>query len=436
MINILFNSDSVKAIHIQTLLKIIIAIDGKFYYLNVNMKKYLTIGIPCLIAIIVASIFFLGSKENIQYKTANIDRGAISKNVTATGIINPVRTVLIGSQVSGLISKLYADFNSVVKKGQVVAQIDPVPFEHQVKKAEATLATAIASLEKAKVNSKNNRKNYLRSKKLFAKKVISINDLDAARTTYEAGLADEKLAESQILQAKASLEIAKTDLKYTVIVSPLDGIVISRDVDVGQTVVSSFQTPPLFHIAEDLVHMQVNTNVDEADIGMVKVGQDAKFTVDAFPDDVFEGKVVEIRMSPVIFQNVVTYNTLINVDNSSLKLKPGMTANTSILVAKVEHVLRVPNAALRYTPSEVLKNGTDKKTAIEKKFTKKSSSSIWMLEHGKLKQVAVKLGIGDDTFTEILESDVKEGQEAGTGEITPTSAAKTSQKVPWGRSRY
>lgn len=400
------------------------------------MKKYIIIGIPCLIAIIVTLFYSLGNKGAIQYRTVKIDKGAISKYVTATGTINPVRTVLIGSQVTGLISQLYVDFNSVVRVGQVVAQIDPVPFEHQVKKAEAALATAIASLEKAKVNSKNNRKNYLRSKKLFAKKVISINDLDAARTTYEAGLADEKLAESQILQAKAALEIAKTDLKHTVIVSPLDGIVISRDVDVGQTVVSSFQTPTLFHIAEDLVHMQVNTNVDEADIGMVKVGQDAKFTVDSFPDDVFEGKVVEIRMSPVIFQNVVTYNTLINVDNSSLKLKPGMTANTSILVARVEHALRVPNSALRYTPSEMLQSEADKKALIERKFAKKSSSHIWILDHGQPKQVAVKLGIGDDNFTEILEGDVNEGQEAVIAEIAPKSTIKATQKVPWGRSRY
>ena len=174
------------------------------------------------------------------------------------------------------------------------------------------------------------------------------------------------------MQAKASLEIAKTDLEHTVIVSPLDGIVISRDVDVGQTVVSSFQTPTLFHIAEDLVHMQVNTNVDEADIGMVKVEQDAKFTVDAFPDDVFEGKVVEIRMSPVIFQNVVTYNTLINVDNTSLKLKPGMTANTSILVARVEHALRVTNSALRYTPSEMLQSEADKKPLPRGNLPKKA----------------------------------------------------------------
>ncbi|MFN3531495.1 MAG: efflux RND transporter periplasmic adaptor subunit [Candidatus Brocadia sp.] len=400
------------------------------------MKKYIIIGIPCLIVIIVSSIYFLGNTEAIQYKTEKTDRGNISKYVTATGTINPVRTVIIGSQVTGIISKLYVDFNSEVKVGQVVAQIDPVPFEHRVKQSEAALATAIASLEKAKVNSKNNRRNYHRSKQLFAKKVISIEELDAARTTYQAGLADVKLAESQVLQARASLEIAKTDLEHTVIISPLNGIVISRNVDVGQTVVSSFQTPVLFNIAEDLVHMQVNTNVDEADIGMVKIGQDAKFTVDAFPEDLFEGKVSEIRLAPIIFQNVVTYDTIINVDNTSLKLKPGMTANTSILVARAENVLRVPNAALRYTPSEVLKTEADKKALIDRKFARKTVSHIWVIDKGKLKQVAVKLGIGDDSFTEILEGDIKEGQEVVIGEILPRTVEKGQQRVPWGRARY
>lgn len=400
------------------------------------MKKYILIGIPCLAAMIAALIYFLGNTDSIQYKTEKIDRGTISKYVTATGTINPVRTVIIGSQVTGLISKLYADFNSIVKVGQIVAQIDPVPFQHQVKKAEATLATAIASVEKAKVNSKNNRRNYHRAKKLFAKKVVSIEALDSARTTYEAGLADIRLAEAQVLQAKATLGIAKTDLEHTAILSPLNGIVISRNVDVGQTVVSSFQTPTLFNIAEDLEHMQVNTNVDEADIGMIKVGQDAKFTVDAFPEDFFEGKVVEIRMAPIIFQNVVTYNTLINVNNSSLKLKPGMTANTSISVAKAENVLKVPNASLRYTPSEILKGETDKKLLTDRKFARKTSSHIWVLDNGKLRQVAVKFGIGDDSYTEILEADIKEGMEVVIGETLLTAGEKGPQKVPWGRPRF
>ncbi|OQZ00691.1 MAG: hypothetical protein B6D35_05945 [Candidatus Brocadia sp. UTAMX2] len=400
------------------------------------MNKYILASVPCLIAIIVVSFFLFGNTKSIQYKTEKIDRGTIAKYVTATGTINPVRTVIIGSQVTGLISKLYADYNSEVKTGQIVAQIDPIPFEHQVKRAEAALATAIASLEKAKVTAKNNRRNYHRSKKLFAKKVVSIEELDAARTVYETGLADTKLAEAQVLQAKAALDIAKTDLKHTVILSPLNGIVISRNVDVGQTVVSSFQTPTLFNIAEDLVHMQVNTNVDEADIGMVKVGQDAKFTVDAFPDDVFEGRVSEIRMAPIIFQNVVTYDTIINVGNSSLKLKPGMTANTSILVARVEDVVRVPNAALRYTPSEVLKTEMDKKALIDRKSSKKTISHIWVLDNGELRRIAVKLGVGDDSFTEISGGDLKEGQEVVVSETVPVTAKKGQQKVPWGRTRY
>lgn len=400
------------------------------------MNKYLIPGVPCLIAIIVVSIYFFGNTELTQYKTEKIDRGTIAKYVTATGTINPVRTVIIGSQVTGLISKLYADYNSEVRTGQIVAQIDPIPFEHQVKRAEAALAIAVSSLEKAKVTSKNNRRNYHRSKKLYAKKVVSIEELDSVRTAYEAGLADTKLAEAQVLQAKAALEIAKTDLKHTVILSPLNGIVISRNVDVGQTVVSSFQTPTLFNIAEDLVHMQVNTNVDEADIGMVKVGQDAKFTVDAFPEDVFEGKVSEIRMAPILFQNVVTYDTIINVDNSSLKLKPGMTANASILVDRVEDVLRVPNAALRYTPSEVFKSETDKKALIDRKSSAKTRSHIWVLENGKLRRLEIKLGRGNDSFTEISEGDLKEGQEVVIGETAPVTAGKGQQKVPWGRSRY
>lgn len=400
------------------------------------MNKYLIPGVPCLIAIIVVSIYFFGNTESTQYKTEKIDRGTIAKYVTATGTINPVRTVIIGSQVTGLISKLYADYNSEVRTGQIVAQIDPIPFEHQVKRAEAALAIAVSSLEKAKVTSKNNRRNYHRSKKLYAKKVVSIEELDSVRTAYEAGLADTKLAEAQVLQAKAALEIAKTDLKHTVILSPLNGIVISRNVDVGQTVVSSFQTPTLFNIAEDLVHMQVNTNVDEADIGMVKVGQDAKFTVDAFPEDVFEGKVSEIRMAPILFQNVVTYDTIINVDNSSLKLKPGMTANASILVDRVEDVLRVPNAALRYTPSEVFKSETDKKALIDRKSSAKTRSHIWVLENGKLRRLEIKLGRGNDSFTEISEGDLKEGQEVVIGETASVTAGKGQQKVPWGRSRY
>ncbi|OHB68353.1 MAG: efflux transporter periplasmic adaptor subunit, partial [Planctomycetes bacterium RBG_16_41_13] len=303
------------------------------------MKKYIYIGIPCVLVIIVTVIYLLKKEETVRFETAKIVKGDIQKYVVATGTINPVRTVIIGSQVSGLISKLYADFNSQVKTGQTVAQIDPTPFEHQVRKAEAALATALAKLKRSNAVLRNSKRKYHRAKKLFSKQVISIDEFDESRTAYETSIADVELAKAEIMQAEASLAIAKTDMGYTVIISPLDGIVISREVDVGQTVASSFQTPTLFTIAKDLVSMQVNTSVDEADIGMVEVGQLAKFNVDAFPEDVFDGKVTEIRMSPVIFQNVVTYDTIVSIDNSSLKLKPGMTANTSILVADAKNVL-------------------------------------------------------------------------------------------------
>lgn len=398
------------------------------------MKKYIIIGTICLVAIIATYFTFFRNGETVQYKTAKIEVGAIGKYVTATGTINPVRTVLIGSQVSGLVSKLYADFNSVVKVGQIVAQIDPVPFQHKVRMAEAALATATASLEKAKVNAVNNRKTYLRQRKLFVKKIISINDLDAARTVYHVSRAEVKLAEAQVMQATASREVAKTDLEHTSIVSPLNGIVISRNVDVGQTVVASFQTPTLFNIAEDLVHMQIDTNVDEADIGMVAVGQAVKFTVDAFPDDVFEGKVTEIRMSPIIFQMVVTYDTIVSVNNSALKLKPGMTANTSILVASKEQVMKVPNAALRYTPSSAPKGDSGKKAPEGKNPSEKSVTQIWLLEQGKLKQVVVKPGIADDNFTEISSDKVKEGMAVVTTETSSSTTTKAQQKAPWGRS--
>ena len=415
-----------------TLGKIIIAIRVNIYYLLADMKKYIYIGIPCVLVIIVTVIYLLKKEEAVRFETAKIVKGDIQKYVVATGTINPVRTVIIGSQVSGLISKLYADFNSQVKTGQTVAQIDPTPFEHQVRKAEAALATALAKLKRSNAILRNSKRKYHRAKKLFSKQVISIDEFDESRTAYETSIADVELAKAEIMQAEASLAIAKTDLGYTVIISPLDGIVISREVDVGQTVASSFQTPTLFTIAKDLVSMQVNTSVDEADIGMVEVEQLAKFNVDAFPEDVFDGKVTEIRMSPVIFQNVVTYDTIVSIDNSSLKLKPGMTANTSILVAEAKNVLSIPNAALRFTPS---KTGRDKIGKPEgREYNGKSYSPLWIMKYGKPEMVMVKTGISDYDFTEIVEGEVKEGDEVIIAEITDKSAAKSTQQIPWTRT--
>lgn len=398
------------------------------------MKKYIIFGVLCCTLVIGVFLYFSSKREVIRYETLKLDRGDISKYVVATGTVNPVSTVIIGSQVSGIISELYADSNSKVKKGQVVAQIDPVPFKHQVRKAEASLATARAKLEKAKVNAEKDRLKFNRSKKLFEKDVISVDEFDEARAAYKASLAEIKLSEAEVLQAEAALEIAKTDLEHTVIVSPMDGVVISREVDVGQTVVSTFQTPTLFTIAEDLVHMQVVANVNEADIGMVRVGQYAKFTVDAFPEDVFEGEVTKILINPIIFQNVVTYSTIISVDNSSLKLKPGMTANTSILVAKVEGVLRVPNVALRYTPSQVARKEV-KGYRDEKSYDKKGPR-VWVLTNGVMKPVVIQLGVSDYNHTEVVAGEIKEGQEVVIGETVSRAKEDRFGRVPWSRGGY
>src|SRR5437016_6885687 len=275
-----------------------------------------------------------------NYQTATITRGPITQAVTATGTLNPVVNVQVGSQVSGNIAKLFADFNSQVKAGQVVAQIDPALFQATVTQAEGDLANAQAALELAKVNAK-------RTQDLFARKTSSQADLDQAMASLHQGEANVKIKQG-------ALDKAKADLDHCTIVSPIDGIVISRNVDVGQTVAASLQAPVIFAIANDLSKMQIDSNVAEADIGAVNVDQDVDFTVDAFPMRTFHGKVVQVRNAPITVQNVVTYDTVIGVSNPDLKLKPGMTANVSIIIAHKDNVLQIKNAALRYRPAEAV----------------------------------------------------------------------------------
>ncbi len=344
-------------------------------------KRYLIlIGIFLLIFATGFSFYqWIGSKGKDQrFRLAKVERGEVISMVTASGTINPVITVLVGSQISGTIKALYADFNSRVKEGQVIAQIDPAIFEAQVDKekanvlnaqanllnAQANLENAKANLVKAEVAVLDAKRNLERNQSLLKKKVIAQATLDTAQTNYEAALAQREVARAQVEsakfqiesskaqleQAKAALRVAETNLRYTTIRSPVNGIVISRNVDVGQTVAASLQAPTLFTIAKDLTQMQVDTNVSEADIGMVAVGQDATFTVDAYPEKTFRGKVSEIRNAPTTIQNVVTYDVVIQVDNTDLRLKPGMTANVSILVQHREGVLKIPNSALRFRP--------------------------------------------------------------------------------------
>jgi len=269
-----------------------------------------------------------------NYQTAAIMRGPITQAVTATGTLNPVVNVQVGSQVSGNIAKLFVDFNSEVKAGQVVAQIDPALFQATVTQAEGDLANAQAALELAKVNA-------TRTQELFARKTSSQADLDQTMATLHQ-------AEANVKIKRGALDKARADLDHCTITSPIDGVVISRSVDVGQPVAASLQAPVIFAIANDLTKMQIDTNVAEADVGVVKIDQNVDFTVDAFPMETFHGKVVQVRNAPITVQNVVTYDTVIGVSNPELKLKPGMTANVSIVVAHKDDVLQIKNAALRY----------------------------------------------------------------------------------------
>jgi HlyD family secretion protein len=345
-----------------------------------NRKKKYLIAIGIII-IISAGGFILypligqnGSKQ--KFRLVKVERGAVDLIVTATGTINPVINVLVGSQVSGTIKALYADFNSQVKEGQVIAQIDPAIFQAQVDQAkanvlntQASLLNAQANLVKAEVAVVDAKRNLDRNKPLLERQVIAQATLDTAQVNYDTAVAQIEVAKSQVEssraqveQAKAGLNLAETNLRYATIRSPVNGTVISRNVDVGQTVAASLQAPTLFTIAKDLTKMQVDTNVSEADVGRITVGQDSTFTVDAYAGRTFRGRVSEIRNAPIIVQNVVTYDVVILVDNKDLKLKPGMTANVSVMIAHREGVLKIPNAALRFQPQSAKQGGLPEKS--------------------------------------------------------------------------
>lgn len=388
------------------------------------MKKKIVVLAVVLTALVAAGFFFFkGNSKNAAYKTEKVTRGEIKSVVTATGTVNAVTTVSVGTQVSGTIQKLFLDFNSPVRKGELLAQIDPAAFQAQVEQARANLLSAQANLEKATVAVVDAQRTHQRSKELFAQNFIARSDLDTAETNWHSAQAQQKAAQAQVAQAQAALKIAETNLQYTRIVSPVNGIVISRNVDVGQTVAASFQTPTLFSIAQDLTKMQVNTSVDEADIGRVKTGQDVTFTVDAYPDDIFHGKVSEVRNAPTTVSNVVTYDVIIKVDNPDLKLKPGMTANVTITIETRPNVLRVPNAALRFKPEEV-KAGVKKGKAFGP--PEKKGPRVWILEKNTPKPVFISTGITDGNYTEVVAGALTDGQEVITDNLNAKKAGSTS----------
>ena len=442
------------------------------------MKKIYLYIIVGVVVVGTGGYFLLsgsGTKE-AKYRTEKASRGGIVVQVRATGTINPVKTVAVGSQVSGIISKINVDFNSNVKQGEVIATIDETLLAASVKEAKANLAR-----NQAQVN--QSQRDLKRTTDLFSKELVSQSDLDAAKTAYET-------AKAQCMQTEAALERANVNLKYAVIKSPIDGVVISRDVDVGQTVAASLQTPKLFSIANDLKSMQVEASVDEADIGQIKVDQPVTFTVDAYPEEQFKGRVSQIRLAPATVQNVVTYTVVIEVPNPDLKLRPGMTATVSVLIDKRDDVLRVPTLALRFQPPQ---EAMDKMAAApvapsdaqaaqsaqsdtthrrrrmmgdgqqsgrgpgqeggqgrqwnlgnkgwgdggtdgggmrgQKKFSK-----VWVLRDGKdLVALRVAIGLNDARFTEIVSGELKEGDEIVVGSAAGDMAGPgAGQQNPFG----
>lgn len=375
-------------------------------------------GVAAILLIGTAVWYWLyGGTPPVQYKTGLVDRGPITSIVTATGTVNPVMSVLVGSQVSGKIAKLFVDFNAVVKQGQPLAQIDPLPFQSRVNQARAAVKSATGSLAKANNMAAQRKRERDRMAALRTQAFVSQADLDLADTNYRDAAAQIEVAQAQVDQAQATLASAELDLGYTTIYSPVNGIVISRTVDIGQTVVASFQTPTLFVIAQDLMKMQVNANVSESDIGGVAEGKTASFRVDAYPKHFFDGTVTQVRNAPISIQNVVTYDVVITVDNKDLKLKPGMTANVTIVTAKKESPLRVPNGALRFRMPNV---------PVDKKV-----SQVWVFDQeNKPHQAVVTTGIADSLFSEITEGPVKEGERVILG--IETLEEQAQKKLPPG----
>ena len=426
--------------------------------------------------------YFLHRNHAALYQTAAVERGKVQAGISATGNCNPVVTVQVGSQVSGDIKALYADFNTKVKKGQLVAEIDPEPFQARVDQAKAFLdsartavASAQAQMAKADADSASSRAAVANQKAAIAKAKAAANDaasklasekalyqdgivakqdfdtaqstsdqaaaeqdaavaqLDAAnhqvqsaQATYQLAKAQLASAQAQVAQAQASLDQAQLDLDHTKIVAPVDGTVIARQMDVGQTVAASFQAPTIFQIAQDLTKMQVDTNVDEADVGQVKMGEPVRFTVDAYPGTTFQGAVAQIRQAPINVQNVITYDVVVGVPNPDLKLFPGMTANVKILTSQADTVLKLPNAALRFRPADL-----PAPTSVHAAGHKQQSdeSTVWVLgSDGNARPVKVTLGITDGLYTAVNSGDLKPGDQVITASLAKTAAKPPAQR--------
>ena len=391
------------------------------------------------------------SPKESPYVTMPVQRGNVSQVVASTGTLQAVVTVVVGSQVSGTIDKLFADFNTKVKAGEVVAQLNQDKFKAAVDQARANLLAAESNLAKAKVSVVDAQRTLERNRELRKRDLMPQSELDTAQTSFDAAVAQVEVNKAQSAQAEAALNQAMVDLNNTVIRSPVDGLVISRSVDVGQTVAASLQAPTLFTIANDLAKMEVHTNVDEADVGNVTEGQEVTFTVDAFPARRFRGRVHQVRNAPTVVQNVVTYDAVVRIDNKELLLKPGMTANVQFLVNRREDVLTIPNMAIRFKPpdqkneaQELLRQEQSRAApTVGARRTSRSPGGatgdggrggrripIYVVKNGKAEPVEVQLGITDGSKTEVKEGELKEndsviiglgsaGTQSQTGVVNP-----------------
>jgi HlyD family secretion protein len=368
-----------------------------------------------------------GNGDRPQYVTAAVDRGPITATVTATGTVNPVASVQVGTYVSGPIQAISADFNTPVRRGQLLAKIDPRPFQVKLDAAAAELANARAQLEKDKADAKLRAVTLARTRNLRRQGIVSESDLDTAVSQDQQARAQLALDEAGVVAAEAKQREAQVSLAYTDIVSPVDGVVVSRNVDVGQTVAATFQTPTLFLVAEDLTRMQVGASVSESDIGRVATDQEVAFSVDAYPGVTFNGRVSQVRNAPVTVQNVVTYEVVVSVDNSDLRLKPGMTANVSITTASRPDALRVPTSALRFRPPA---DSDRAGAAAAADAPTPHGTRVWVLDAaGRPRPVPVSGGIADDRFTEVA-SGLHEGDRVIVALRRDPSAPPPATRVP------
>jgi HlyD family secretion protein len=416
------------------------------------MNRRLMVVVVAVIVVVTASAaaFYRssGTDKDPGLTTVVVSRGSVVETVEATGKLQAVTTVEVGTQVSGTIKSLHADYNTQVRKGQVIAQLEPSLFETQVEQARATLQRNQADVEAARVQVEDTQMKLRRAQELSAKQLIPATDLETAQANARQAEASLKAAQAQLVQGRASLRNNEVNLGHTTITAPIDGIVISRNVDVGQTVAASMSAPTLFVLAQDLKQMQVNASVDESDIGRIRTGQHVTFRVDAYPDETFNGTVRQVRLEPVVDQNVVSYVTVVDVPNPELKLKPGMTANVTIEIARADDVLRVPNAALRFRPTtEVFtalgqqapagrppasaggaarRRGNGLSTSLG--AGQGGGSHVWTLTDGRLQRVRVDVGINDGTSTAITGGELREGAQIVTG--VAAAQTNTTQQRP------